>query len=40
VLSGKNGSLGIAVIKPFWYTEVTENTEKEWGLKGFSVKSA
>ena len=26
---------GIAVIKPFWYTEVTENTEKEWDLKVF-----
>ena len=34
------GSLGIVVIKHFWYAEVTESTEKEWVLKGFSVKSA
>jgi hypothetical protein len=33
------GSLGIAVINPFWYTDLTENTEKERIFKGFSVKS-
>jgi uncharacterized damage-inducible protein DinB len=31
--------LGIAVINPFWYTDLTENTEKERIFKGFSVKS-
>jgi hypothetical protein len=35
----KLGSLGIAVINPFWYTDLTENTEKERIFKGFSVKS-
>jgi hypothetical protein len=33
------GSLGIAVINPFWYTDLTENTEKERIFKGFSVSS-
>jgi hypothetical protein len=27
------------VINPFWYTDLTENTEKERIFKGFSVKS-
>jgi hypothetical protein len=31
--------LGIAVINPFWYTDLTENTEKERIFKGFSVSS-
>jgi hypothetical protein len=35
----RNGSLGIAVINPFWYTDLTENTEKGRIFKGFSVKS-
>jgi hypothetical protein len=38
-IGGKSGSLGIAVINPFWYTDLTENTEKERIFKGFSVKS-
>jgi hypothetical protein len=27
------------VINPFWYTDLTENTEKERIFKGFSVSS-
>ena len=36
----KSGSLGIAVIKPFWYTDFADSMEKEQIFKGFSVNSA
>jgi hypothetical protein len=34
----KDGSLGIAVINPFWYTDLTENTEKEVSSQYFGAK--